>query len=331
MSEYNCRFCDRSFSSKQGRGIHRGNQHRDEHPLYDREYLEREYLIKEKTLAEIADEIDVGSTTVEDQFKKLGIETRSRGEARSLHLLSDEAHEKLKDEQWLRQEYEKKNRSTVDIAEDVNSNPTTVSNHLRKHGIELRTNSEARRIDQLPPEARKKLDNEQWLRQEYDEKERTIVDIARQLNAGRSAVNAALHRQGIETRSCSEAAKLLERTGEDNPHWKGGEENYYGPNWREQREKARERDGHQCQWCSMTDDEHLERHGRELDVHHIAPRRLWEGKETQNRLGNLITLCLECHKMVEYPSMDLTPPDKWTPQVKWSIRFREGRASKAPS
>lgn len=81
--------------------------------------------------------------------------------------------------------------------------------------------------------------------------------------------------------------------GKKNPHWKGGYEPYYGPNWNEQRRRALERDDHICQKCGMTEDGN----GRSLSVHHIIPFREFgiERYEGANRLGNLASLCQHCH------------------------------------
>lgn len=84
---------------------------------------------------------------------------------------------------------------------------------------------------------------------------------------------------------------------ENGRHWKGGYEWGYGPNWEEQREKARERDNFTCQDCGKHEDEHY----RELVVHHIMPKRKFvDGNgvydyKRGNRLLNLVTLCDPCH------------------------------------
>jgi DEAD/DEAH box helicase domain-containing protein len=74
-----------------------------------------------------------------------------------------------------------------------------------------------------------------------------------------------------------------------------------GPNWAEQRDRARARDGHCCRHCSAP-----ERPDRAHDVHHIQPFRTFgyvRGKNDQyleaNRLENLVTLCSSCHRRVE--------------------------------
>ncbi len=81
----------------------------------------------------------------------------------------------------------------------------------------------------------------------------------------------------------------------------GGDPNDYGPNWPEQRDKARERDGYRCTVCGAP-----ERPGRQHDVHHIRPFRSFgyipgvnENYKLANRLENLRTLCRSCHRKVE--------------------------------
>ena len=80
--------------------------------------------------------------------------------------------------------------------------------------------------------------------------------------------------------------------GEDNPAWRGGYEPYYGPNWEEQRRKALDRDKHLCQKCGAKEN------GREHDVHHIIPFRIFGIKryEEANQIDNLLTLCIGCHR-----------------------------------
>jgi len=74
-----------------------------------------------------------------------------------------------------------------------------------------------------------------------------------------------------------------------------------GPNWVEQRDRARARDGYRCRQCGAT-----ERPGRQHDVHHIVPFRDFGYVPGQNdaylqanALDNLITLCRNCHAKVE--------------------------------
>jgi DEAD/DEAH box helicase domain-containing protein len=75
----------------------------------------------------------------------------------------------------------------------------------------------------------------------------------------------------------------------------------YGPNWPEQRDAARARDGYRCGQCGAP-----EREDRQHDVHHITPFRAFgyvpgvnDLYELANRLENLVTLCAACHRRVE--------------------------------
>jgi DEAD/DEAH box helicase domain-containing protein len=74
-----------------------------------------------------------------------------------------------------------------------------------------------------------------------------------------------------------------------------------GPNWAEQRDKARQRDGFRCQHCGAPERPH-----RQHDVHHLRPFQEFgyrPGQNTRyleaNRLENLITLCASCHRRAE--------------------------------
>jgi DEAD/DEAH box helicase domain-containing protein len=74
-----------------------------------------------------------------------------------------------------------------------------------------------------------------------------------------------------------------------------------GPNWAEQRRRARDRDRFTCRVCGAGEASL----GREHDVHHIRPFREFgyiagqnEHHRQANELDNLITLCRTCHSRV---------------------------------
>ncbi len=86
--------------------------------------------------------------------------------------------------------------------------------------------------------------------------------------------------------------------GENSPHWQGGREPYYGPNWRTQRNKARCRDDHICQHCGKTKAEN----GQAISVAHIIPFKIFgiERYREANKLSNLISLCRKCHTTFDW-------------------------------
>jgi DEAD/DEAH box helicase domain-containing protein len=78
-----------------------------------------------------------------------------------------------------------------------------------------------------------------------------------------------------------------------------------GPNWDEQRRRARARDDYRCRHCGAP-----ERPKRGHDVHHVEPFRTFgyvRGRNDNyleaNRLENLVTLCPSCHRRVETDRM----------------------------
>jgi len=93
--------------------------------------------------------------------------------------------------------------------------------------------------------------------------------------------------------------------------------NDYGPNWEQQRNAARARDGFRCRQCGAPENPHpgpppfaegreQGRGQRQHDVHHLTPFRsfgyvpgLNENYKLANALGNLITLCRACHSRAE--------------------------------
>lgn len=93
----------------------------------------------------------------------------------------------------------------------------------------------------------------------------------------------------------------VERAGFDiDPRpWRGSDVPF-GPNWREQRELAIQRDGEECQECGLTRREHREEYGFDLTVHHETPRGAFDSSEEADRLENLVTLCAGCHGRIEW-------------------------------
>lgn len=90
-------------------------------------------------------------------------------------------------------------------------------------------------------------------------------------------------------------------TGEGHPNWEGGGNENYGPGWAPARERALERDGHECVVCGATREEL----GRNPDVHHVVPvRRFVEHevltKRDAHTLDNLVSLCPSCHRKAEF-------------------------------
>lgn len=96
--------------------------------------------------------------------------------------------------------------------------------------------------------------------------------------------------------SCFAHWKSDNWTAQDNPAWRSGYERYYGPNWIRQSRRARERDGHTCQRCGVTEAQL----GKALDVHHIIRFGDFTDYQQANLLSNLLCLCHTCHMLIEH-------------------------------
>jgi len=82
-----------------------------------------------------------------------------------------------------------------------------------------------------------------------------------------------------------------------------GRPEYRGGNWKTQAGRARARDGFCCVSCGITE----VALGRQMDVHHKMPFRLFESPIEANRLSNLVSLCPSCHKKIETAGRADTP------------------------
>lgn len=112
---------------------------------------------------------------------------------------------------------------------------------------------------------------------------------------------------------CAEhRAKWHKKTfiGPDNQNWKGGKIKHYGPNWNNQKRLARKRDNNTCRVCGATQ----KKNGKALDVHHVTPFRSFnyvpgenDNYVQANDLGNLVCLCMKCHRKVEHGVIALQP------------------------
>lgn len=101
-------------------------------------------------------------------------------------------------------------------------------------------------------------------------------------------------------------------TGPSSHKWKPDSEcsdEYYGPSWQAQRQKALARDGYECQspGCDLTEESHREQYGIGLHVHHIRPLNSFalDGEidyEKANSLSNLVSLCMRHHRQWEHMS-----------------------------
>ena len=95
------------------------------------------------------------------------------------------------------------------------------------------------------------------------------------------------------SRKCSAIAHRSRMAGEQNPAWMGGvapEASLFrtSTDYAMWRQSVFERDAFTCQECN--------RHGGNLNAHHIVPYNDWKDSQYSLNLMNGITLCEQCHR-----------------------------------
>jgi 5-methylcytosine-specific restriction endonuclease McrA len=190
---------------------------------------------------------------------------------------------RYKREEWLREQYVERGKSTYEIADMADCGADTVLRHLNKHGIETRTRKGS-------PPASDKVKNKNWLREQYVERRKSTVEIADMADCSKTTVRRSLSENGIETRPSP-----ADLSGADHPSYAGGESEY-GLGWNESKKRAvRERDNNACRNCGMSQEQHRRQYNRRLDVHHITKAREFDDADKRNAMSNLIALCRDCH------------------------------------
>jgi len=150
--------------------------------------------------------------------------------------------------------------------------------------------------------------NEEWLRQEYVRKQRSMSEIAEEFDCTTNNIHYFLQKHEIERRDISEAREIkhwgaegeengmYEATGEDNPNWKGGvtperQSFYSSQEWAEACQTVWKRDNATCQRCDV---EHAE-YNDDFHIHHIVSFKV---EELRADPDNLVLLCEDCHHWV---------------------------------
>lgn len=95
------------------------------------------------------------------------------------------------------------------------------------------------------------------------------------------------------SRECARQEHGRKISGPRNKYWRGGSAPGRGASWRWTRIEVLERQNHKCAHCGITDNEHKERYGKSLHIHHKEPYRL-----TLNS-NELVALCIPCHARAE--------------------------------
>lgn len=88
----------------------------------------------------------------------------------------------------------------------------------------------------------------------------------------------------------------------------------------EVRSAVRQRDGRRCTECGMSNEAHVEKYGRSLEVHRLIPGGPYS-------LGNCVTLCIVCHGPKPRSPRGLPVPRELAVKIKAVVRSSGESAS----
>ena len=118
-----------------------------------------------------------------------------------------EINSRLHNKEWLYQKYIVEEKSSVKIAKEIGSNPSTVLTTIKRYGFKLRSTSDAakkrQRLSKVP-----ELGDKIWLKQKYETEKLNSYEIADLLSVTQSSVYKRLKHFGIQIRDGKEAARL---------------------------------------------------------------------------------------------------------------------------
>lgn len=244
----------------------------EKYPWRGEERLEHLYLKEKLSPSEIAEQLDTTRQTI--------------------HNWLDE-HDIERDDPWddkdvLRRLYIEEGLTTHEIGRKLGCGSNTVRRRLHKFDIPIYTQT---------PDG---LKDREYLVELYQNQGLYLEEIAEKLDTCVPTVWRWMEEHEIKRRPGPF------QPGEDNPRWTGGNGDwYYGPNWPEQREKALERAGYQCQVCGLSGEEHAKRYNGGIHVHHVISKEEFRDEdgvldyESANRLRNLVALCAPHHQKWE--------------------------------
>lgn len=246
--------------------------------ILTREYLEKEYVLNERSACGIAGELGIHQSVVLRQMQSFGVEIRPigfyhqekhfgyRSELQFLDVLTPEL---------LQREYVERQRSANDIGKELSICCDSVLEYLKRYGFEIRGKIFYVKGDRHPCKGRRMS----------DETKRAISKA----NTGRyDGSNNPFYgrKHTLETRRLI-SDHHADVSLENHPRWEGGKsfEPYTIEFDRQLKDLIRLRDNYTCQLCGVPEAECYEK----LHCHH-------GDYDKENCLpSNLISLCRRCH------------------------------------
>jgi len=309
--------------------------------LCSEEWLRQKYWSESLTTPEIAEEINVSKTAVQDAMDREGVPRRPRS--------IPDGHP-VNDPELIREKYWSDEMTINELANWLVVKPQTLIERMRNMGIPRRGQSLSATDGNV-----RSLHNEHWLWVNYIAKQKTPLEIARDLGVTRKPVRTWLKKHGFRLRGyrkshtngrldllddgewlrrayCevglstygiseiigigrSKVSEALQEKGVEirGPSSKSSDSDcFYGESWTRTRRVILERDDYSCRRCGLSNEAHKKQNGSGLHIHHIIPRINFESDEgldekKANHADNLVALCANCHKEVENNDANALP------------------------
>lgn len=202
---------------------------------------------------------------------------------------------------WLAIKYHDEGLTQQEIADECDVSPRAIRTYMNEYDIETREVAGenhglygTERDESVKAKISETLEGREFSAEARKRmaKSKTDTTIPDEI---RDEISRSLN--GIERPAETREKMSQSRRGEDNPAWRGGHPNRYGPGWKNAREAVRERD-EVCQQCGHDGSDRI------LDVHHIIPVRCFRDAdsvslEDAHHLENLVLLCRSCHADAE--------------------------------
>jgi len=278
-----CPACGRGSPTHQGYAVHYSKSHDGEHtgnPTIAR--FGRDRLIAlywEYSYEEIADILNIGSTTVANTYDELNLPKKTEYN----RVAWEHGVSKTRLAHHLHYDAE---MTTSEMSDALGVSRTVIDNLFEKSEVNPRTQGEAAKLvwERAGDDLRKKVLTPEFREQQQEEGISEELREWMEENNDKMAEYAAL---GAPAR---EENGMKGRTGQDNPNWRGGKHlvdalrKQLRPSWWTVRDGER---ADECYKCGASE--------CKLDVHHIVP--LSAGGT--NDSWNLMTLCESCHPTAE--------------------------------
>lgn len=232
--------------------------------LHDKEWLEEQYLVKQRTYEDIAKDANSTKHGVYHAMRRYGIKAR----------VHSSKYPQLNDKEWLRKMYIDEFLSTKQLASLVGTTVGNIHSALIHMGIETRGYKEGWHTRY--PEGRWGKDTANW----KGGKPRCV-------DCGKEVIKYGAVR-------CMTCERVNNRLGVKNQNWQGGitSENVKIRSSKEMKlwkKAVLERDGRVCRFCGVTEGE--------MHIDHIKPFANYP--ELRLDISNGRVLCIDCHRKTD--------------------------------